>query len=306
MRRQLAQVLATVSCAAVAVGCSAAITQAVRQDAATAMRVKTALVNDPDIGVLPIEVSVADGVATLRGTVESVEDVTRAAAVAGAVDGVHRVDSELQVAGTGPASPSTARPQLAPASTMDVPDETARRPDDRRILGVGAAVTWSDPRSTVLRHSVRISPLVRLGSGRGLGLAVGFGWFGAHVQDEGAAEEALGRIRVRPVMGGLGYSVRGTRFSAGLSLVGGVSFNSVKLGATAEPAGVLLAVDRSLALRPGASIWFDVDDRIAINVFTGYLLTRPRARFLEDGVVVTRSLRADTVIVKAGVVYKVF
>ena len=76
----------------------------------------------------------------------------------------------------------------------------------------------------------------------------------------------------------------------------------------ASAAGGVLALtaDNSLAWRPGASVWVDVNRRIAINFSAGYLLARPRVAFLERGEVVRRTVRADTFLFSTGIAYKLF
>jgi hypothetical protein len=128
----------------------------------------------------------------------------------------------------------------------------------------------------------------------------------ADLHADSGAEASLARIRIRPVMAGLGYTVRRDRLSASLSLVGGLAVNSLKLPDPIDLAETALSVDHSLAWRPGVSFWLDVDDRVALNLFTGYLVTRPRVTVVESGQTVELTLRADTLMVSAGVAYKVF
>jgi hypothetical protein len=67
-----------------------------------------------------------------------------------------------------------------------------------------------------------------------------------------------------------------------------------------------LSIDNSLAVRPGASLWLDVDRRFAVNIGASYLVTRPRVRVLQDGEIRTRSLRVDAILINTGIVYKIF
>ena len=66
-------------------------------DATITTRVKTALLNDPDIGALRIDVSTTGGIVTLSGSVKSPGDVDRAVQIAHTVQGVKDVKSALQV-----------------------------------------------------------------------------------------------------------------------------------------------------------------------------------------------------------------
>ena len=66
-------------------------------DATITARVKTVLLNDPQVAATKIEVSTAAGVVTLSGSVKSKADEARAIQVARTVTGVRDVKSTLVV-----------------------------------------------------------------------------------------------------------------------------------------------------------------------------------------------------------------
>jgi osmotically-inducible protein OsmY len=66
-------------------------------DATVTTRVKTALLNDPDVGGLRIDVDTFKGVVTLSGRVKSKDEEAKAVALARKVGGVTEVKSTLQV-----------------------------------------------------------------------------------------------------------------------------------------------------------------------------------------------------------------
>jgi len=66
-------------------------------DATISARVKTVLLNDPQVAATKIEVSTAAGVVTLSGSVKSKADEARAIQVARTVTGVRDVKSTLVV-----------------------------------------------------------------------------------------------------------------------------------------------------------------------------------------------------------------
>ena len=66
-------------------------------DATISARVKTVLLNDPQVAATKIEVSTAGGVVTLSGSVKSKADEARAIQVARTVTGVRDVKSTLVV-----------------------------------------------------------------------------------------------------------------------------------------------------------------------------------------------------------------
>jgi hyperosmotically inducible periplasmic protein len=66
------------------------------EDDAITARVKTALLNDPEIGAMKIDVATHDGVVTLSGTVPTKRDEARAIDLARRVEGVRQVASQLR------------------------------------------------------------------------------------------------------------------------------------------------------------------------------------------------------------------
>jgi hyperosmotically inducible protein len=66
-------------------------------DATITTRVKTALLNDPDVGALRIDVNTSGGVVTLSGAVKSPAEADKAVQIAHTVKGVRQVKSDLQV-----------------------------------------------------------------------------------------------------------------------------------------------------------------------------------------------------------------
>jgi len=66
-------------------------------DATITTRVKTALLNDPDVGGLRIDVDTFKGVVTLSGSVKSATERDKAMAIAKRIGGVTDVKSTLQI-----------------------------------------------------------------------------------------------------------------------------------------------------------------------------------------------------------------
>jgi osmotically-inducible protein OsmY len=67
-------------------------------DATITARVKTALLNDPQVGATKIDVETTQGVVTMSGTVKSEAEATRAVQLAKQAIGVKDVKSTLRVA----------------------------------------------------------------------------------------------------------------------------------------------------------------------------------------------------------------
>jgi hypothetical protein len=301
-RVSAAHTLLAVALALVTAGCGAAPLSTVDvQSAQTAAMVTTALVNDPEIGVRPIDVRVTDGVVRLSGRVHSDAEAARAVALARAVPGVLRVDSTLRVDGT-PVAPATPDPQR-PA--RDPEAEFRELEPSRGVLALGLAAGSSHPTSDGLESAWSIGPLVRLGSGTGLGLAIGFDWYRTSLTPAPPATSASA-LQLRPVMAGVSYTVAAGPVSLSPSIVGGYSFNRVR----APDDGVVgrLAVDagNSFAWRPAVSMWIDTSRRTAAYVAIGHVRTSPTVTFVEDGRIDRRSLPAHATMLSVGLAYTLF
>jgi hyperosmotically inducible protein len=81
------------------VGCGSKTIGAALDDATITAHVKTALLNDPQVSALKIDVSTTNGVVTMSGTVRSKGEEERAIQLARQVSGVKEVKSTLEVGG---------------------------------------------------------------------------------------------------------------------------------------------------------------------------------------------------------------
>ena len=78
------------------VGCGKSVGETV-DDATITARVKTALLNDPQVGGLKIDVDTTLGIVTMSGIVKSPAEAERAMQLARGIPGVREVKSTLQV-----------------------------------------------------------------------------------------------------------------------------------------------------------------------------------------------------------------
>ena len=274
----LARTTVTLMVLALAAACRTAVDPLAISDAQTAARVKTALVNDPDLGARTIEVRVVLGVVRLSGRVLTQAEADRAVRIVRGVAGVVDVQAALQIGGQA-ASPPDEQSQRFELPELDSP-ELQGNPG---FLALGGSFVWSAPRTATLRKRVALSPLIKLGSGRGLGLAVGLDWFQAELQSLAESREVLTRVQIKPVMLGASYTFASERTSLSASLVGGYAWNSLTVTDTGIAAGLPVGVDNSLAWRPGVSLWYDVNRRTALNLSVGHVITRLRLTVLEGG-----------------------
>ena len=70
-------------------------------DAAITAKVKTALLADPDVKALQIDVDTHDGVVTLNGTADGRNNVDKAVQIAKGIDGVKSVENRMTVKTSG-------------------------------------------------------------------------------------------------------------------------------------------------------------------------------------------------------------
>ena len=92
----LSALLAIALMAPFAAGCGKSVGETI-DDATITTRVKTALLNDKDVGGLRIDVDTTLAVVTLSGTVRTPAEADRAVAIARQINGVKDVKSTLQI-----------------------------------------------------------------------------------------------------------------------------------------------------------------------------------------------------------------
>ena len=301
--------------AGVGAGCAAAINPVQVEAAQTAARVKTALVNDAQVGTRAIEVRVRDGVVELAGQVASADEAAHAVAVAQRVPGVTRVESRLTVGDIDPspfaAEASAATPGASPAvrgrdEPRGVATEFAELEDPHDLLAAGGAVRVVNPRGEAQGTRWQISPVVRLGNRRGLGPAIAFDWYSAEPRATERIAGDVGRVRVRPIMAGVRYTVPMGRWSLAPSMVGGVAINGLEVAEAGDVERLSVGVANSVAWRAAVSLWYEASRRTALHASVGRVFTRPRFTVVEDGLLRDRRANADATILLVGVAYKVF
>lgn len=277
-------------------GCGPAI-QTGFEDAQLTMRVKTALLNDSELGTEPIDVAVRGGLVQLSGRVAHAEQIAKAERLVRGVPGVHEVELALDV---GPPE-FVGRDRPGRLSSL-TPRETDA---PLRLVGLGAGGTFGFPPHETIGNWVGFGPVIRLRPRTGWGPSVGFSWTRTPLGDTGG-QAGLADLVVRPVMGGIEYGLSRGSAVAAFSLVGGYAFNSLAVDDSRVGPGRAIAADNSLAFRAGLSVWYDISPRVGLNVFGGYRVVRPRVTFASDTDVTRRRLNADAVLVSVGVAYWVF
>lgn len=180
---------------------------------------------------------------------------------------------------------------------------------------VGASITAVRPRDGSLSPNVAVFPVVRLAPARGWGLAGALDWFSTDVDGTTVANLAgqIGRLQVRPFMGGVGYTFRSRFTATTVSMVVGPSLNTFtpdgRVAGTISVAGS--GVERNagsiaVAFRPGVSVSIPFAPRLSVTGFAGYLVNRPSIALNTPSGFVRQTWRTDSIVTSVGVVFRVF
>ena len=180
-------------------------------------------------------------------------------------------------------------------------------------VSVGASVTFVQPTGDGIDSTIGIGPLVRLNPRRGWGPAGAFNWFRADLQNPSGGDGEFARLRIRPLMAGIAYTVGGGPVLTSFSVVAGPSFNSIDFEDAfldnLPQGGVSPSIDveNSFAVRPGVNVTVTVAPRVAIVGFGGYLFNRPDTVYRDrTGAEFTNRWKADSIVVSGGIVYSIF
>ena len=175
-------------------------------------------------------------------------------------------------------------------------------------VSVGGSVTFNGTTDDQVASATTFGPLVRLNPHKGWGPAGALNWFRADLLNPAGGTADFARLRVRPLMGGVSYTVGSGAALISFSIVGGPSFNKTEFtGSYVSAAGESIDADTSFAVRPGVGVTFTLAPRVALIGFGGYLINRPdivyRNRFGQE---FHDLWKADAVVLSVGLVYSLF
>lgn len=175
-------------------------------------------------------------------------------------------------------------------------------------VSVGASVTHNATTDGDVSSATGFGPLVRLNPHKGWGPAGAFNWFRADLKDPAGGDGDFARLRVRPLMGGVSYTVGSDVVLTSFSIVVGPSFNKAEFQQPYVPtAGETIHAGNSFAVRPGVGVTWTVAPRVGIIGFAGYLINRPGVVYRNRlGLELRDRWKADAVVLSIGAVYSVF
>ena len=180
------------------------------------------------------------------------------------------------------ASTPFQEPLPLPVAPMQLhPIAAAQEPAGSFLKGrflIGVNVTHSLTPDKDLGSHWSVSPIIRntprrLGWGPSFGLS---GYTGDIVAPIDGRKTTVGEIKIRPLMGGISYSIGDGRLRTSFSLVGGYAFSSAKVTA-ALPAGTTASIDITDAwvVRPNVGFTYALTRRLALTGSVGYVYTNP-------------------------------
>jgi hypothetical protein len=183
-------------------------------------------------------------------------------------------------------------------------------------FALGAEVTLREQTDRLVHGHNSIGLLWRLGQGEtGWGWKWGFNWFSADIsQSVGGAVVPFGHMHVRPLMVGYGYNYRRGRDVFIATVHGGYAFVSMTLAPQAVDAyndrlgaqSVTLSTPNTFVVRPGVSVWHDVNRKIGLHMSSTFMVARPLAVVDSTRGRDERRIRADMFQVTAGLAYSIF
>ena len=175
-------------------------------------------------------------------------------------------------------------------------------------FSVGASMTVNSTTDAAVASATTFGPLVRLNPRRGWGPAGALNWLRPDLRDPAGGTGDFARLRVRPLMAGLSYTVGGDAVLTSFSVVGGPSFNKAEFhDSYVAASGESISAENSIAARAGVGVTWTLAPRVAIIGFGGYLVNRPdvvyRNRFGQE---INNRWKADAVVLSVGAVYSLF
>lgn len=180
-------------------------------------------------------------------------------------------------------------------------------------VGIGGSVSRVIPTDDDLNPLTGFGPLVRLNPKRGWGIAGGLSWFRADIDDPSGLTGDFGTIRVRPLMGGVSYTIGPEKVLTSFSIVAGPSFNGFDFEDDFLDRAALVGlvpdvdIETSFAVRPGVNVTWSVAPRVGIIFFGGYMWNRPDVVYRDNfGTELRNEWKADAVIFSVGAVYSIF
>lgn len=175
-------------------------------------------------------------------------------------------------------------------------------------VSVGGSVTVNSTTDADVATATTVGPLVRLTPRKGWRIAGALNWFRADLEDPSGGSSDFARLRLRPLMAGVSYTIGQGAVLTSFSIVAGPSFNKAEFhGSYVTAPGESIDAERSFAVRPGVAVTWSVAARLGIVGFGGYLINRPGVVYRNpSGQQINDRWKADALVLSVGAVYSLF
>ena len=183
-------------------------------------------------------------------------------------------------------------------------------------FAVGAQLSTRTAAGPENKGHVGVSLLWRIGQSKtGWGWHYGLYWFSTDLERSiGGVDTEFGRLRVRPIMGGYGYTRVFGRTAVTGKVMGGYAWTSMRLSPIATDAyqnrlgaqTITADASNTIVVIPEVSAWYNINEKMGLKVSSGYVMARPNVTVSSTAGIDKRRVRADNVTVKVGMVYSIF
>lgn len=188
---------------------------------------------------------------------------------------------------------------------------------NRLALGLNFSTQQAPDDSSVASGGHSVGFEWRIGhSKEGFGWQYGLNWYSMDVDRLiGSGPTALGTLRVRPFMGGYGYThlFRGGKIAITGDMVAGYAINSFELDPAADTAYqtrlgarvVRAEAVNTMVVKPEIQMWYDLNNRVGLLVNAGYVFARPEVKVTSSLGTDVHRVHADTYTLRIGLVYSI-
>ena len=153
-------------------------------------------------------------------------------------------------------------------------------PAAARRVGIGISVGGIFPTDDDVNAGLAAGVTLGLAPATGLGPTMGLGWYTGDLRVMRFSGSArVGQLRVRPLMGGVGYTWVNGRVATGASINAGISFNSIRVDDTyhlrfGSGSEVRADASDSFAARPQLRVEYAVTRKMGVYSSASYFFTQ--------------------------------
>jgi len=153
-------------------------------------------------------------------------------------------------------------------------------PAAARRVGVGISVGGIFPTDDDVNAGLAAGVTLGLAPATGLGPTIGLGWYEGDLRLARVSGSArVGQLRVRPLMGGVGYTWVTGRVATGASINAGISFNSIRVDdmyslGFSSGGEVRGDASNSFAARPQLRVEYAVTRKMGVYSSASYFFTQ--------------------------------